>query len=350
MRIATIVRTGRGQGAVRTKRQRCCAARTPSVPRQIQDCYLYPCSGEVKGIVHFIGGAFGGAVPHVLYPSFLSDLAANGYSTIATPFPVTFKHKECSELLRDRFENVVCLLRDSNDSYDIVPDDVPVHGIGHSFGALAHSLIGCSRIPIASNVLVSFNNKEVESAIPIPGLLPAVRLAFQLYDQSPMKLITSPIPTVKTLLKEFVKQVNFEETISALVRRSVDDGIDQVDSILMEIQQGFTNFDPVPDASAELIKTEYNVPKTLLLQFTNDSIDESSFLYNLISSTSPSQTIVYRKINGTHLTPCVGDLRWIEEVIDFKLDDEVIDFVQKQARIENREFVDIVIDWLNKNS
>jgi hypothetical protein len=54
---------------------------------------------------------------------------------------------------------------------DVVPDDVPVHGVGHSNGALMHALIGCYYPqPVTSNVLISFNNKDVAEAIPIPGL------------------------------------------------------------------------------------------------------------------------------------------------------------------------------------
>ena len=42
----------------------------------------------------------------------------------------------------------------------MVPDDRPIHGIGHSNGALLHLLIGSIYAPAsASNILISFNNK-----------------------------------------------------------------------------------------------------------------------------------------------------------------------------------------------
>lgn len=304
----------------------------------------------MKGICHFIGGAFGGAIPQLVYPSLLAELASNGYTTIATPFPVTFKHKECSESLRDRFEDVLLELRGA-DLSDLVPEDVPVHGIGHSFGALAHSLIGCSdqQQQVESNVLISFNNKEVEAAIPIPGFLPALRLAFQAYDQSPIKLLQSPVPIVKTLAKEFVKQVKFDASLDGLIRRTIDNGLDQVNSVFEEIQQGIVNFEPVPGASAELIKKDYKIPNTLLVKFKNDSIDETLTLYNLMTS-SPTQSTSLQTIKGTHLTPCVGDLRWLEEVLKVKLDEELIEFIQKEAQIENKNFNSLVIDWLNSHS
>lgn len=44
----------------------------------------------------------------------------------------------------------------------LVPDDRPVHGVGHSNGALLHLLIGSMLAPPnASNALISFNNKYV---------------------------------------------------------------------------------------------------------------------------------------------------------------------------------------------
>ena len=40
------------------------------------------------------------------------------------------------------------------------PQDVPVHGMGHSNGALLHLLIGSTQdVPNRSNILISFNNK-----------------------------------------------------------------------------------------------------------------------------------------------------------------------------------------------
>lgn len=56
-----------------------------------------------------------------------------------------------------------------------MPDDVPVHGVGHSNGALMHALIACyNPEPVTSNVLMSFNNKEIADAIPVPGALRAL--------------------------------------------------------------------------------------------------------------------------------------------------------------------------------
>ena len=60
-----------------------------------------------------------------------------------------------------RFSACVDALRASGQGF-LVPDDRPVHGVGHSNGALLHLLIGAALAPPnASNALISFNNKWV---------------------------------------------------------------------------------------------------------------------------------------------------------------------------------------------
>ena len=57
------------------------------------------------------------------------------------------------------FTTCVDTLRQTGRGY-LVPDDRPIHGIGHSNGALLHLLIGSIYAPAsASNILISFNNK-----------------------------------------------------------------------------------------------------------------------------------------------------------------------------------------------
>ena len=80
-----------------------------------------------------------------------------------------------------RFNACIDTLRHNGQGY-LVPDDRPVHGIGHSNGALLHLLIGSIYAPAsASNVLISFNNKCVQSNfLPILRKSPSLRSAFGL--------------------------------------------------------------------------------------------------------------------------------------------------------------------------
>jgi hypothetical protein len=56
----------------------------------------HPRSARTKGVVHFLGGAFAGAAPQLLYNSFVELLADAGYTVIATPYKVTFRHDACA--------------------------------------------------------------------------------------------------------------------------------------------------------------------------------------------------------------------------------------------------------------
>jgi hypothetical protein len=60
----------------------------------------HPRSARTKGVVHFLGGAFAGAAPQLLYNSFVELLADAGYTVISTPYKVTFQHDKCARQVR----------------------------------------------------------------------------------------------------------------------------------------------------------------------------------------------------------------------------------------------------------
>ena len=55
-----------------------------------------PASGRNKATLHFLGGAFAGASPQLIYPLLLQMLAQAGYTVVSTPYAVTFKHLDCA--------------------------------------------------------------------------------------------------------------------------------------------------------------------------------------------------------------------------------------------------------------
>ena len=66
---------------------------------QVAGAHVSAPLGRPRGIVHFIGGAFAGAAPQLLYPLLIELLTEAGYTVISTPFAVTFKHLECAQLV-----------------------------------------------------------------------------------------------------------------------------------------------------------------------------------------------------------------------------------------------------------
>lgn len=54
---------------------------------------LRPPNGESpRALLHFLGGAFVGAAPHLTYNYLLSGLAEMGYLVVATPYPLGFDY------------------------------------------------------------------------------------------------------------------------------------------------------------------------------------------------------------------------------------------------------------------
>jgi hypothetical protein len=77
------------------------AACAQSVTQERSKTWLaHPRSARTKGVVHFLGGAFAGAAPQLLYNSFVELLADSGYTVIATPYKVTFQHDVCARQVR----------------------------------------------------------------------------------------------------------------------------------------------------------------------------------------------------------------------------------------------------------
>lgn len=96
----------------------------------------------------------------VVYSLLLDSIADAGYTAIATPYAVTFRHDDCARAVRQQFLDSVAELRGPAGLPDAAPDGVPVIGLGHSNGALLHLLIGAF-FPgaAATNIVISFNNK-----------------------------------------------------------------------------------------------------------------------------------------------------------------------------------------------
>lgn len=116
-------------------------------------------SRRPKAIVHFLGGAFAGAAPQLAYALLIQLLAEAGFLVVATPFKVTFFHAECAKAVHQSFQDCMATLQRSPDAW-LIPRDGPIHGVGHSNGALLHLLIASMHsVPNASNIIISFNNK-----------------------------------------------------------------------------------------------------------------------------------------------------------------------------------------------
>ena len=113
------------------------------------------------GVIHFLGGAFVGAAPHLTYRYLLESLADAGYVVVATPYRLDFDYLRSCDTILSKFDAVAVEL-----ATEYGP--LPVIGLGHSCGALLQVLVTSlfPDAPRAANVLVSFNNRPASQSIP----------------------------------------------------------------------------------------------------------------------------------------------------------------------------------------
>jgi hypothetical protein len=110
-----------------------------------------------------------GASPQLTYRLFLERLCARANVTIvATPFAIGFEHLRIADDAQFAFDRALrALVAEDATRYA----NIPTFGVGHSMGALLHSIIG-ARYELANstrrcgNALMSFNNKPATDAIP----------------------------------------------------------------------------------------------------------------------------------------------------------------------------------------
>jgi hypothetical protein len=156
---------------------------------------------QPRAIVHFLGGAFVAAAPHITYRLLLEDLGKQGYVTIATPFINTFDHREIASDVYNRFEDTLDLLQKRR----YLPIDLPVYGIGHSMGCKLHLLIGSMYdVDRSGNILISFNNFSARDAVPLMGQMPQeFSVEFSPNPQETLKLISEYYDVPRNLIVKF---------------------------------------------------------------------------------------------------------------------------------------------------
>lgn len=303
---------------------------------------------KVKGVIHFLGGAFAGAAPQVTYSLLLDHLAAAGFTVVATPYAVTFKHLDCAETVRTQFLRTLRELRKNSSTASLAPEDKPVFGVGHSNGSLLHLLIG-SQHPgtTQGNVVISYNNKEVADAIPIPGFLDAVVPAITSISQSaPMLSLPQPDPAavVRTFTNLLPKELQRNEA-GQLSNATL--AVEQLGMVFGEMNAGVTDFYPSPSASRGIIAERYDplLSPVLFLRFSDDTIDQSTEMAQLLQATNPIG-VSSLVLPGTHITPVAGDMRWDVGRIFTPLD-ALVQVAKWQSQQDVRRLVTAVSGALN---
>ncbi|MBD2662935.1 hypothetical protein B6N60_00455 [Richelia sinica FACHB-800] len=124
---------------------------------------------------------------------------------------------------------------------------LPIYGVGHSMGCKLHLLIGSLfSVERAGNILISFNNFTAQEAIPL------------------------------------VEQLNSQFAVE---------------------------FTPTPAQTNQLVQERYQIRRNLLIKFSNDTLDQSAVLTQILQKRFPDMVTI-QNLTGNHTTPLGQDIKW----------------------------------------
>jgi Protein of unknown function (DUF1350) len=286
---------------------------------------LFPVDSEGEelvqpaGVIHFLGGAFVGAAPHITYRYLLDSLNAAGFIIVATPYRLDMDYlRSCDEIL-SKFDAVAVGLASQY-------GPLPVIGLGHSCGALLQTLITSlfPEAPRAINILISFNNKPVSAAIPAFEEL-VIPLSEQIMGESERSVnLREAVSTARTAIDKAIDLFAQSQLAPAFVgneliplfRQVIEIG-DQVPPLLKIIAQGQREFEPSPADTKEVCRRMYRARRTLLIKFENDALDESEEILKVLKEANTimrmkrpmvEMEVDLKVMSGTHVTPLTQNI------------------------------------------
>ena len=286
-----------------------------------------------RAIIHFVGGTFFGSTPKLWYRKLLEGIVKNTQTAIiVTPIPVTLfksplQHIQLTRKLQKSFQYAWHTVLEDEYSPDIL-QDLPLCGIGHSLGSRLLTVLttvnknkplGRRIPPYKSFCLISFTNYDASAGIPGVGTL---------LKQSRNHERRAHVEGERKRYKRARKARNdwrldddeyddddddddyydgddeaeWDEVVDDL-QSYVKEQADRVRSVLTPKSKDLEFF-PTPDQLWKAVSDDgrYAINETLVVQFDNDPVDQSSKLAQLLHSTNSSD-VKFARLRGTHLTP-----------------------------------------------
>jgi hypothetical protein len=244
-------------------------------------------------MIHFLGGAFVATAPQLTYRRMLERLALEGYAIVATPFVNTFDHSAIAQTVYRNFNRAVERL----DETVLRRRYLPIYGMGHSMGCKLHLLIG-SQLPVerAGNILISYNNYAARDAVPL------------------VEQVTSVFTQVSAMFSSVTPAFDME-------------------------------FTPSPLETTRIVSEGYQVPRNLLIQFSNDTIDQTRGLAAVLKARFPGMVAI-QTLSGTHLTPLGPDVNWQSGDV-FAPWDAIAQWMRQEVYRDLHQLERTIIRWLN---
>jgi hypothetical protein len=250
-----------------------------------------------KSIIHFVGGTLFGSYPLQFYKPLLERIAEKSNSiVIATSIPVTLSKNPLNHYMLSKniafefskaYQNVIV------DEYGSeAANDMKIVGLGHSLGSRLQVIISTSRklkrigFERDGNILIAFNNYNAGESVPgVRGLEKGIQNTLN-GDGNRDGRGRSRGSSNRSIPRSDAYYDDYEIGISDVVN-AVSEGLqDQVSTIKTaitpDLDKQSLEFQPSPQQLWDGVEKEYEVDKTLLVQFDQDMIDQSSRLAKAI--------------------------------------------------------------------
>ncbi|KAG0501047.1 hypothetical protein HPP92_001119 [Vanilla planifolia] len=143
--------------------------------------------------------------------------------------------------------------------------------------------------------------KGMEASVAIPLFSPVIVPMAQSFGPLLTQLTSSP--TVRRGAEIAMKQL---ESLSPPIMKQFLPLIEQLPPLYMDLVKGREEFIPKPEETRRLVKSYYGVSRNLLIQFKDDTIDETPVLAKLLSSESAISSqldLAIRSLPGDHGLP-----------------------------------------------
>ena len=270
--------------------------------REVQGCPVFvPSSLQTSEMrcLHFLGGAFVGASPKLFYSDFMEALAEDcGAVVVATPYKLTFDYDAMASETAAKYDQVVARLSEEDPSIK----DCASAAVGHSCGALLHTLLVVAEGRHESCVLMAFNNKPVSDAIPVPLPPPPEdpRLRERLRNGVEGALSDGPVQEALAAAERAIRAAGAAAPSEDFSQRTAP-VLSQWGPLLGSVVEGQTEFTLSTDDISSRILTDFPSTRTLVVQFANDFTDETDRLAGLIRKAGGQ--VDKLRFPGGHTTP-----------------------------------------------
>ncbi|XP_047050243.1 uncharacterized protein LOC124655382 [Lolium rigidum] len=312
------------------------AAATGRTYLREHSCLLFPPPRGRRplAVVKFLGGAFIGAVPEATYGYLLELLAQEGFLVVCVPYNVTFDHAAAAREVFQRFHGCY--------------DELLALGLPEAGLTALQLLVGSyfsEKIPKA-NAIVSFNNRPASEAVPyFEQIGPLFSQLMPMMEASPVYSVARDASggawkALFDLAGGLIQE--YDQEAMASVRKFVD----QLPYVMNQVTEGVSEFKPTPPENREFCKNSYSVPNTLLVKISVDAIDDTDIIENILRPRVESINGQVKKVtlSGTHLTPCIQDVKW-QAGSQYTPADALAQGLKSLALNETRVLSRTIADW-----